>query len=88
MIQPFLNRVLVKPFPSDEVTGGGIFVPENARERNNKATVIAVGEGTKKSPMQFNTGDVIYHIKEAGDAVIENGEMLFIINDVDVLAFD
>lgn len=88
MIQPFLNRVLIKPFASDEVTGGGIYVPENVRERNNKATVISVGEGTKKNPMQFNPGDVIYHIKEAGDAIIENGEKLFLISDVDILAFD
>lgn len=87
MIQPLLSKVLIRPFPSDEETQGGILVPMTARERNNKATIVSVGNGTKKRPMGYKAGDVIHHIKDCGTELIENGDKLFIIDDVDILAF-
>ena len=45
---PIRDLVLVKPFMADEVTEGGLYIPENYRERSCKAQVVKVGNGTAK----------------------------------------
>jgi chaperonin GroES len=79
-IQPLASRVLVKPFPADEISEGGIIVPENARGRSNKATVVAIGEATK-----YKVGDIVFHVKEAGTEIHEDGVAYWLISDVDIL---
>ncbi len=80
------DNIIVKPFKSDEVSEGGLIVPENCRERNNKATVISVGDGTKRHPKKLEIGDVVFHVKDAGTEIIENGEKYFIMKSWDALA--
>ena len=53
-MKPVRNNILTKPFPPDEISEGGILVPESARKENNKMFVIAVGRGTKERKMIFN----------------------------------
>ena len=78
-MRPIKNKVLVKPFPSDELSAGGIYVSEAHREVSNKMEVIAVGNGTSKTPMQFKPGDVAFRVKGCGDEFIINGEVHYLI---------
>ncbi len=79
MIKPILNNVVVKPFPSDEKSEGGIIVSEAHRAVSQKMLVIAVGDGTKKHPMNFSIGDTAFRVKDCGDEVLINGERHFIV---------
>lgn len=88
MIQPIRSGVLVKPFESDVFSSGGIEVPLAFRARNNKATIVAVGNGVAKREMAYHAGQVVHHVKDAGQEIIENGEKMFIIQDIDILAVD
>lgn len=79
MIKPIQENVLIKPFPSDETTVGGLVIPENCREVSSKATVIAVGAGAKAKPMKFTPGNVVFRVKDCGDEFIIDGERYFIV---------
>lgn len=78
-MQPIKNKVLVKPFPSDEFSVGGIIVSEAHREVSNKMEVISVGNGTSKTPMQFKPGDVVFRVKGCGDEFEINGQKHFLV---------
>jgi chaperonin GroES len=87
-MHPIRDNVLLKPFPGDEISEGGILVPESVREISNKMTVIAVGSGTKESPMQFKAGDVVFRVKDSGKEgeVYIGGEIHFIMPQSYLLA--
>ena len=86
-MKPIRDMVLVKPFASEEVTEGGLLLPEGYRERNCKAKVISVGRGTSKIKMEAKKDDVVFHIKGAGEPVILNNELVFLIRHNDILAY-
>lgn len=88
MIQPIRNNILAKPFPSDEISEGGIFVPETARKISNKMQVINMGKGTKQKPMQFKKRQTIYRTIDKGEEIIIDGQLHFIIPDNAILATD
>ena len=79
MIIPIRDNVVVKPFPSDEKSSGGVIVSEAHRAVSQKMEVVAVGKGTKKWPMTFSVGDTAFRVKDSGDEVIINGEKHFIV---------
>ena len=83
-----LNNVLVKPFPSAEITESGFFVPENAREINNKVWIVEVGSGTKNKPMKLNKGDIGFRVKDWGQEIFIDGERHFIMDQGAILAKD
>jgi len=86
MIQPVLNNVLVKPFPPNEKTESGLFVPDTVKKPSNKVTVVAVGGGSAKRPMKLKAGDIGYRVKECGQEVIVDGELHFIMNQEAIIA--
>lgn len=86
-MKPIRDFVLVQPFAPEEVTEGGLFLPEGYRERNCKAKVISVGNGTAKIKMEAKKDDVIFHVKGAGEPVILNNELVFLIRQNDILAY-
>ena len=86
-MKPIRDFVLVKPFVSEEITEGGLLLPEGYRERNCKAKVISVGRGTAKIKMEAKKDDIIFHIKGAGEPVILNNELVFLIRQNDILAY-
>ena len=59
-MKPLRDFVLIKPCASDEVTEGGLFIPESARERSSKAEVVEVGNGTRHIEMEAKKGDKIF----------------------------
>ncbi len=75
------DKIIVKPFPSDNKTSGGIFLPDSLIERKSKATVVAAGKSS-----DLKTGEIVFHVKHAGKEVEIEGEKYFIIRDSDVLA--
>lgn len=85
-IQPLHEKIIVLPFSAEEKTTGGIIVPDSAKERPNKATVIAVGSGTNERAMALKVGDVVLHVKGAGMEIECNGEKYFLMRDTDCLA--
>jgi chaperonin GroES len=85
-IRPLHNQIVVKPFPPDDQSAGGIIVPDSFKERSNKATVVAVGRGAKNKVMQFKPSDVVFHIKGAGTAIRFGEDDYYIMLDRDVLA--
>jgi co-chaperonin GroES (HSP10) len=86
-MKPIRDFVLVKPFAPEEITEGGLLLPEGYRERNCKAKVISVGRGTAKVKMEAKKDDIIFHIKGAGEPVILNNELVFLIRQNDILAY-
>jgi co-chaperonin GroES (HSP10) len=86
-MKPIRDFVLVKPFMADEITEGGLFIPEGFRDRSCKAKVVSVGNGTAKIKIEAKKDDVIFHIKGAGEPIIINNEMHFLIRHSDILAY-
>jgi co-chaperonin GroES (HSP10) len=86
-MKPIRDFVLVKPFAPEEFTEGGLLLPEGYRERNCKAKVISVGKGTAKIKMEAKKDDIVFHIKGAGEPIILNNELVFLIRQNDILAY-
>lgn len=80
------NFLLAKPFPSDEISLGGIVVPESCRAVSNKMLVVSVGNGTKQLPMEFREGQIVYRIKDKGEEIYIKGEKHFLIHQSYILA--
>ena len=85
-IQPLADRVLVKPAAAEEKTIGGIIIPDSAKEKPLRGTVLAAGNGTKDEPMVLAEGDTILYGKYAGTELEFDGEKLLIMRQSDVLA--
>ena len=85
-IQPLADRVLVKPAAAEEKTVGGIIIPDSAKEKPLRGTVLAVGNGTKDEAMVLAEGDTILYGKYAGTELEFDGEKLLIMRQSDVLA--
>ena len=85
-IQPLADRVLVKPIEAEERTVGGIIIPDNAKEKPLRGTVIAVGNGTKDEAMVLKEYDEVLYGKYAGTEIELDGEKFIIMRQSDVLA--
>ena len=85
-IQPLADRVLVQPAAAEEKTIGGIIIPDSAKEKPLRGTVLAVGNGTKDEPMILKQGDQVLYGKYAGTELEFDGEKYLIIKQSDVLA--
>ena len=90
-LKPLADRVLVKPLSEEEVTKGGIILPDTAREKPQRGEIIAVGPGRldeegKRIAMELKKGDKVLYAKYAGTEVkIEDDEYL-ILRESDILA--
>jgi chaperonin GroES len=85
-VKPLADRVLIQPIPAEEVTVSGIIIPDSAKEKPLKGTVLAVGPGTKDEEMQLKVGDVVLYGKYAGTEVEIDNEKVLIMRQSDVLA--
>lgn len=86
MIQPIRNNVLVKPFPSDDKSVGGIIVSDAHKAISNKMRVIAVGNGVAKKPMKIKAGDTVFRVQNWGQEIEINGELHFLMDQDSLLA--
>ncbi|MEE0979718.1 MAG: co-chaperone GroES [Muribaculaceae bacterium] len=85
-IKPLADRVLINPTPAEEVTMSGIIIPDSAKEKPLKGTVIATGNGTKDEEMVLKNGDTVLYGKYAGTEIELEGEKYLIMRQSDVLA--
>ena len=85
-IKPLADRVLIKPTPAEERTLSGIIIPDTAKEKPLRGTVIAVGNGTKDEEMVVKVDDVAMFGKYAGTEIELDGEKLMIMRQSDILA--
>lgn len=85
-VKPLSDRVLIQPTPAEEVTVAGIIIPDSAKEKPLRGTVLAVGPGTKDEEMQLKAGDVVLYGKYAGTEVEIDNEKVLIMRQQDVLA--
>lgn len=85
-IRPLADRVLVNPTPAEEVTMSGIIIPDSAKEKPLKGTVIAVGNGTKDEEMCLKEGDNVLYGKYSGTEIEFEGQKYLIMRQSDVLA--
>ena len=84
-IRPLADRVLVRPMPAEQKVGG-IIIPDTAKEKPLKGTVVAAGDGTKDEEMVLEEGDIVLYGKYAGTEVELDGEKYLIMRQSDVLA--
>ena len=90
-IRPLADRVVVKPIEREEVTKGGIVLPDTAKEKPQEGEVIAVGPGRlsedgKRIAMDVKVGDRIIYSKYGGTEITIDDEELIILRESDILA--
>lgn len=80
--KPLGDRVLAKPMSASEKTSGGIIIPDTAKEKPQKAEVVAVGNGMEGHEMTVKPGDIIIYGKFAGTEIsFDNEEYLILKED-------
>jgi len=85
-IQPLADRVLVEPLEAETKTASGIIIPDNAKEKPQKAIVVAVGKGTKDNPMTVKVGHTVLYGKYSGTELKYAGKDYLIMSEKDILA--
>lgn len=85
-ITPLHDRVIVKPAAAETKTAGGIIIPDTAKEKPQRGTVIAAGPGKKDEPVTVKAGDTVLYGKYAGTELQLDGEELLIMRESDILA--
>jgi chaperonin GroES len=85
-IKPLADRVLVEPLAAEQKTAGGIIIPDTAKEKPQKGTVVAAGEGKKDEPMTVKVGDTVLYGKYAGTEISVDGKDYLIMRESDIFA--
>ncbi len=89
--KPLGNRIVIEPLEGDEqLSSGGIFIPDTAKEKPQDGTIVAVGPGRladdgKRVPMEVAVGDVVVYSKYAGTEYKEDGVEYLIVREDDIL---
>ncbi|MEI6865573.1 co-chaperone GroES [Flavicella sp.] len=85
-IKPLADRVLVEPLAAETKTASGLIIPDSAKEKPSKGTVIAVGNGTKDEAMTVKVGDTVLYGKYAGTELKLEGTDYLIMRESDIFA--
>ena len=84
-MKPINDRVVIKPAPAEEVTKGGIYIPDTAKEKPQRGEVVAVGPGKDGNLMTVAVGDIVLYGKYAGQEITIEGADYLIMREDDVL---
>jgi len=90
-LKPLGNRVVVEPLEQEEITAGGIVLPETAKEKPQQGMVLSVGPGDrdedgKRIPMDVKVGDKVLFAKYSGTEMKLDGKKLLVLRESDLLA--
>jgi chaperonin GroES len=90
-LQPLGDRVVVQPSQEEEVSKGGIILPDTAKEKPQRGMIIAVGPGRldeegKRIPMEVKKGDKVIYSKYAGSEIKQDDKEVLILRESDILA--
>ncbi|MFM6965505.1 MAG: co-chaperone GroES [Sphingomonadales bacterium] len=82
--KPLADRVLVEPAPAEQKTASGIIIPDTAKEKPLRGTVVAAGSGKKEEPMSVKVGDSILYGQYAGTEIKIDGQTFLIMRESDI----
>lgn len=85
-IKPLADRVIVKADAAEEMTKSGLYIPDTAKEKPQRGTVMAAGPGKKDEPTSVKVGDIVLYGKYAGTEITVDGEDLLIMRESDIFA--
>jgi len=90
-VRPLDDRVVILPAASEEVTAGGIVLPDSAKEKPQRGTVVAVGSGRllesgDRASLSIEVGDIVIYGKFGGMDMEVNGEDVKILRESEILA--
>ena len=90
-LKPLADRVVVEPIEEEEITSGGIVLPETAKEKPQRGTVIATGPGSRSEKgdyhaMELKKGNTVLFAKYSGTEIKMDGKKLLIMRESDILA--
>lgn len=90
-IKPLADRIVLKAIESQEITKGGIVIPDTAKEKPQEAEVVAVGRGKKSAngsitPLSVKVGDKVLYGKYSGTEITLDGEKYLIMREEEILA--
>ncbi len=85
-IKPLSDRVIIEPSAAETQTASGIIIPDTAKEKPQKGTVVAVGNGKKDHTMTVKIGDTVLYGKYAGTELKFEGKDYLIMREDDILA--
>lgn len=85
-VKPLSDRVVVEPLEAELVTSSGIIIPDSAKEKPQKGTVVAVGPGVGDVKMQVKKGDVVLYGKYTGTEINVDGKDYLIMQESEILA--
>jgi chaperonin GroES len=93
MLRPLGDRIVVKPGKEEEVTRGGIVLPDSARKKPREGEVLAVGPGKmldngERAPMEVSVGDVVVYSEYGGTEITVDGQDFVILDEGSVLAIN
>jgi chaperonin GroES len=90
-LKPLGDRLIVRAVEEEATTASGIVLPDTAKEKPLKGTVLAVGDGKleddgRRIPLDVAAGDEVVYSKYGGTEIIVDGEDLLVLRESDVLA--
>ncbi len=90
-LKPLGGRVIVEPIEQEEMTAGGIILPETAKEKPQEGRILAAGPGErdedgKRIAMEVSVGDRVLYAKYSGTEVKMDGKKMLILRESDILA--
>ena len=90
-LKPLGGRVIVEPIEQDEITAGGIILPETAKEKPQEGKILAAGPGERdedgeRIPMEVQVGDKVLYAKYSGTEIKMDGKKVLILRESDILA--
>ena len=89
--RPMEDRVLIEPSEATETTAGGIILPDTAKEKPQRGTIIAVGPGKmldsgKRGEMSVDIGDEVFYGKYSGTEIDFGSDKYVVLRESDILA--
>ncbi len=85
-IKPLADRVLIEPAEAETTTASGIIIPDSAKEKPQKGTIVAVGPGKKDEPLTVKVGDAVLYGKYSGTELAHEGKDFLIMKESDIYA--
>ena len=90
-LKPLGDRLIVKPVEEEETTASGLVLPETAKEKPQKGSVVAVGDGAiaedgSRRPLDVSEGDEVLYSKYGGTELTVEGDEVLVLRESDILA--
>ena len=90
-LKPLGDRIIIKALPQEDLTKGGVFLPDTAKEKPQQGEVLSVGQGRyddngKLIPMTVKTGNKVLYGKYSGSEISHEGQEYLILKEDEILA--